>query len=208
MDLLALEEELRSLEQRLDSTELCLTVSTVLVVLGLILEYWLEVAELIHTVRLRFRKPLMFGFLPPFPWKSVQVITGGLLVTAGVAGELYFQFFASKLETRIRSTSGQIETVLKEKAAKLEHDAAPRRLTLTEKESLSYQMKRFSGRTIWIQTYALDPDGYALEKQVQSALEPTIRVFAESISAVAKVEFGIHIRGPGDESDLDRKSVV
>ncbi|MBZ5729044.1 MAG: hypothetical protein LAP87_29215 [Acidobacteriia bacterium] len=77
MDISSLERIARSLEASLDCWTTWLTVATLLVVIGLILEYWYEVKKL-ATER-------------PFKWRAFQELAGAVLVTLGVAGELAVQ---------------------------------------------------------------------------------------------------------------------
>jgi hypothetical protein len=114
MDLSSLERSVKALETSLDSIESWLTVSTVLVVIGLIIEYWHPLKDFIEALHKR----------PPFPWKESMEIVGGVLVTIGVAGELWFQSRASNLETLIRSDSHQIEAFLKKEVDDAQRDAA------------------------------------------------------------------------------------
>jgi hypothetical protein len=114
MDLSALESAVKPLERSLDSIEGWLTVSTVLVVVGLVIEYWYPFVGLIKSIRKS----------PPFPWKLLMEMIGGMLVTVGVVGELWFQSRASKIETFIRSDSHQIEALLNKEAADASREAA------------------------------------------------------------------------------------
>jgi hypothetical protein len=103
MDFAELERRILSLEQSLDSFEFWLAFSTLMVVVGLVLEYWYDVKRLVQE--------------RPFHWRALQEILGALLVTAGVAGELLIQFRASKIETDLRSTNHKVETLLRTAAA-------------------------------------------------------------------------------------------
>jgi hypothetical protein len=116
MDLSALQREISGLESSLDSIEFWLFLSTLAVVVGLLVEYWFPLWELIEALRKR-----------PFPWKLVLEIVGGVLVTIGVAGELWFQSRASKVETTLRSDSHQIEGILNKQAADAQGEAAEAR---------------------------------------------------------------------------------
>ena len=78
MDLSALEALPMPLKDHLIAGSSGFAVSTLLVVVGLILEYW-------HAVRDRLEER-------PLEWKSLQNIFGAILVTVGVAGELAVQF--------------------------------------------------------------------------------------------------------------------
>jgi hypothetical protein len=75
---------------------------TFLVVLGLVVEYIPEIIEKARTKQ--------------FPWKSVHTIIGGVLITAGVAGELYFEDRASKVETDLRMANDTITASLNKEA--------------------------------------------------------------------------------------------
>src|SRR5260370_18186508 len=104
MDLSALESAASALEKSLDSWEFWLAVATLLVVVGLILEYWHEVKDLLKA--------------RPVKWKSVQKILGAILVTVVVAGALAIQYESSAIGTKLRSTTHDIEGLLSEKASK------------------------------------------------------------------------------------------
>lgn len=139
MDLPALEKAIQAKEQTLDSVESWLFIATFLVVVGLVLEYWHPFAELCEAYRKR----------PPFPWKKLLEIVGGVLVVIGVAGELIAQFYAARIETRIRTNSHQIETLLnaqveQERTARLnlEEDISPR---ILEQSTSSERLRGFPG---------------------------------------------------------------
>lgn len=75
-----------------------------LVVLGLVVEYIPEIADIART--------------RPFPWKKVHVVIGGVLITLGVAGELYIEGRASKVETDLRSANDKLYGDIDAKAEK------------------------------------------------------------------------------------------
>lgn len=93
MDLSSWTNSIKALETSLDSLDGWITAATLLVVIGLIIEYWHPLTELIDSIKNR----------PPFPWKQLQEIAGGILVTVGVAGELAFQFKATRVQSQFRS---------------------------------------------------------------------------------------------------------
>ena len=103
MDLPTLETAIKALEKSLDSLGVWLLVWTALVVVGLIVEFAEDLRELI-TER-------------PFKWRLLRTMVGGLLITIGVAGELFVQFRASKVETELRTNSHEIEAQLNKQAA-------------------------------------------------------------------------------------------
>src|ERR1700737_4823955 len=110
MDLPTLETAIKALEKSLDSLGVWLAVSTALVVVGLIVEFAEDLRELI-TER-------------PFKWRLLRTMVGGLLITIGVAGELFIQFRASKVETEIRTDSQQVEALLNKQDADANKEAA------------------------------------------------------------------------------------
>jgi len=67
---------------RTSATGCWLTCFTALVVIGLILEYRKDVIELFRS----------------FEWPKLGSVIGGILVTVGVAGELFVGFLASNIE--------------------------------------------------------------------------------------------------------------
>jgi hypothetical protein len=102
MDLTALERAVSNLERSLDSLTVWLFISTLLVVVGLVVEYGHDVKEL-FTSR-------------PSSRKLAQTVVGGILITGGVTGELIAQFKASRVETELRANSHQIEALLNKEA--------------------------------------------------------------------------------------------
>jgi hypothetical protein len=71
MDLPALQTTINDLEKSLDSLESWLLVATLLVVVGLVLEYWHDIPEALAKLR------------NGWDTKSVLVIVGGILITMG-----------------------------------------------------------------------------------------------------------------------------
>jgi len=110
MDLTALERAISDLERSLDSLTVWLFISTLLVVIGLVVEYWHDVKDLFMS--------------RPFNRKLFQTIVGGILITVGVTGEMTVQFMASKVETDLRSKSHQIEAQLNKEAGEARESAA------------------------------------------------------------------------------------
>jgi hypothetical protein len=121
MDLSALESISKALEESLDFWGLMLLLATALVVIGLVIEYWHDVQE--FWVRLTWP-------MASFPWDKFTALVGGILVTIGVAGELFVTYKASRVETKLRDNSHKIEAFLTQKAgdaatsAKTAHDEA------------------------------------------------------------------------------------
>ena len=182
MDLSALERRVSALEISLDFLESWITISTFLVVIGLIVEYWHPFCDLMEAIRKR----------PPFPWKKLLEITGGILVTIGVAGELWFQSRASDKQVLIRSATHEIEGLLNkeagdarkeagkanERAANAEERAAtllaeiqPRSLSLSQQRDIANAMRAFSGRKVMVLSNRGDLEGYQLGKQILASLQ-------------------------------------
>jgi hypothetical protein len=107
MDLSALESISKALEKSLDFWGLLLLLSTAVVVLGLVVEYWHDVKEFWIIVRWP---------MAAFPWDKFKTLFGGILVTLGVAGELFFTYKASRVENDLRHNSHKIEVLLTQQA--------------------------------------------------------------------------------------------
>jgi len=71
-----------------------------------------------------------------FPWDKFKTLAGGILVTIGVAGELFVSYEASRVENQLRENSHRIEGLSIEKAANAERDAEIAK-EQTEKERLA-----------------------------------------------------------------------
>ena len=127
MDPSALESVSRSLESSLDSWGAWLTVATALVVAGLLIEYWHPFWDFFE----QWRRPAA-----AFPWKMLMELAGGILVTVGVAGELYATYRASRIETNLRENNRKIEAVLNLEA-KEASDRAEQAKKETEDERLA-----------------------------------------------------------------------
>ncbi len=111
MDLSAIDGKIRNLETSLGSLELWLFWATLLVVVGLILEYWHEIPEELAALR------------RTLSWKPLFVIVGAILITVGVAGELVVQFIASGKETELRKANDEAFSDLNAEAANARKEA-------------------------------------------------------------------------------------
>jgi hypothetical protein len=110
MDSSALANLIKSLESSLDSLGSWLTFWTICVVFGLVVEYFPEA-----VVALKKR---------PFRWSALKPIIGGILVTAGVAGELAIQFRAAGVETKLRNATAEVFGTLDKEAGEARKAAA------------------------------------------------------------------------------------
>jgi hypothetical protein len=121
MDLSELERISKALEKSLDFWGLLLLAATAFVVIGLVVEYWHDVKEFWIIVHWP---------MAAFPWDKFKTLIGGILVTIGVAGELFVTYRASRVETDLRNNSHKIEALLRQQAgdaaasAKIAHDEA------------------------------------------------------------------------------------
>ena len=98
-----------TLETSLDSLGSWMEIWTGVVVLGLLIEY---VPEIIATVRkVEFRS-------------SLHTIIGGVLITSGVAGELFVGAKASGIETKLRGVNDSIAAVFNTEAANARREAS------------------------------------------------------------------------------------
>lgn len=100
MDLSTLESIVKALEDSLDSWGNWLVFFTVLVVFGLLFEYYHEIRDLIRE--------------HPFRLRHFFRVAGAALVTLGVAGELFVEFKASSAETKLRDANRKVESLLRQ----------------------------------------------------------------------------------------------
>lgn len=173
MDLPQLENAIKALEQRLDSLGVWLIVSTAVVVLGLILEFAFD-EDLKRLITER-----------PFKWRLFLTIVGVFLITIGVAGELFVQFKASKVETNLRTNSHQVEALLNRLAAEankkaegerlarlqLEGELTWRRISEDNQSAVASRLVRFSGQTAQISYSAGDLEAQSFALSIASALQ-------------------------------------
>jgi hypothetical protein len=106
-------DTIKSLEEALDSLSFWMRFWTALVVFGLIVEYVPEVLKLFKT--------------RPFDRSLLRAVMGGILITVGVAGELYIEFRASSREDALRTAN---KTII----ARLDREAADARTKQAEAE--------------------------------------------------------------------------
>ena len=132
MDIPTLQRTVDSLEKSLSSLEFWLLFATALVVLGLVLEYWHEIPESIVKLK------------KAWEWKPFLVITGGVLITIGVAGELTVQFFASRKETDLRQANDTIFSVLNSKSALVLERATKAEERLSENETEAARLNKLA----------------------------------------------------------------
>jgi hypothetical protein len=115
MDPSHLDSAARSLESSLDTWGILLLCATGIVVVGLIMEYWKEADEIWNIIRWPMAK---------WPWDKIRAFSGGILVTIGVALELYFTYRAGGVESKLRIVNDQTQISLRDRAAANEREAA------------------------------------------------------------------------------------
>jgi hypothetical protein len=217
MDLSSLESTARQLEALIDGLERVLFTFTALVVAGLVLEYWHDIAEFIEE----WKRPAAL-----FPWKKFMELSGGILVVIGVAGELGTQSCLSIEESAFRVNSHKVEGLLNDKAGfadqkaetarlaqeqlraenlRLEAIIQPRSLTIEQQRAVGYALREFSGHKAEVASFTGDSEGYALCKQMIAALryarfEVNDRTGGYPASAVPYT--GISIEWPPGEEQL------
>ncbi len=143
--------DLSALESSYDSLSFWLTIWTAIVVLGLILEYAHDFQKLVRG---------------PRRWMILRKFIGGILVTAGVAGELFVQFRLSGVETNLRTAKNlQVVDLQREtntarleqeklRAANLELEKliAPR--SLGEEKQFGEGLEQFAGTKVIVESLA------------------------------------------------------
>jgi hypothetical protein len=108
--LIDLESAINRLNSSSDSLSCWLGFWTALVVIGLVIEYAHDVWKFL------FEKPRDLSLL--------RQVIGGILITAGVAGELAIGMRQSSVETQLRDANSKIAAFLNEKAGEAYERAA------------------------------------------------------------------------------------
>jgi hypothetical protein len=200
MNLADLQRTIHDLESALDGLGVWLLVATVLVVLGLVLEYFHQIPESIREYKTNRS------------WGPIFIILGGILITLGVAGELFVQHLASGKETALRKANDQLFAQLNSEAAQARKDAgdaiesaakaderasanekesarlskiaeaerlerirleaavAPRGLTLDQQKRIADEVQKFRRHAVLVSSYGLDGEASELAAQVISSL--------------------------------------
>ena len=107
---------IKSLESALDMVGLRLAIATAAVVVGLLIEYFLDVKELAVAVfrSIRFRRMVELRSIETKVWLT---LLGGVFVTAGVAFELKYEFKTSALESALQVENEKAASLLNDKAS-------------------------------------------------------------------------------------------
>jgi len=212
MDLSALERNISRLEASLGSLELWLALMTGLVVIGLVLEYWHEIPEVIDNLK------------RSWSWKPLCIIAGAILITVGVAGELGIQFVASGKETELRKANDAVFAGLnveaatareeaskaderasnnEKEAAQLRKQLAPRTVSESDRRTLGTQLRpfapSFSGRQVKVSSYTADADGMVFSLEIMDVLSRAgihVEPLIGRIVPVGLVDVGVKVTGP------------
>lgn len=194
-----LEIAIRALEKSSDSLRWWFLFWTVVVILGLVIEYVPNVIELIKELRDK-RSFVVREFIKKraLKWSLLFEVIGGTLITVGLVGELWTDFDSSAVESDLRTARGRQTELLRnaagqameragnaeerasnaEKATeaekierlKLEALVAPRSLSVDQQRLITAALRRFSGRQATLSSYGLDGEGAALGAQLISIL--------------------------------------
>lgn len=155
----ALEKAISTAEASVDSLSWWLLIATLVVVVGLIVEYSPDVKKLL-TDR-------------PLNRKLLVEMAGGVLVTIGVTGELAVQGFQSKADTRLRDANRLYVSFLHSEALSLEAanlaleaQIQPRRLNAGEIDAAAKALRPFAGKTVKISSHPNDVDAAILGAQI------------------------------------------
>jgi hypothetical protein len=183
-----------------------LTVCTTCVVVGLVVEY---LPEVFAAIKVR-----------PFRWSPLKAIAGGILVTVGVAGELWIHFLAAKAETRLRTINSAAFAQFNkeagdarraageaiERAAKLDAAIANRHLTREQQVAIGSALSKYAGRVLYLRSSPGDTPAIVLALEIKAALERArIRVedrTGQPIGLGETLTFGIRIDCGDNERGL------
>ncbi len=127
---------IKRLESALESGSQRLAIATALVVLGLLIEYFDDVLEVI-VAAVRSARFGRFSDLRSLERKVVITVVGGVFVTAGVAAELRYEYKIGILESGLEAENGKLIAFLNEKAS-----AADERSEILKKATEDERFKR------------------------------------------------------------------
>jgi hypothetical protein len=88
---------------------------------------------------------------------------------------------------------------------RLEEQVTPRRLSTPQQAAVTNSLRRFSGRSVVLQSYALDLDAALLGSQIQASLESAGITVVPDLSLVvstAGLATGIQVSGPPAQQDF------
>jgi hypothetical protein len=173
-----------SAESALSLGELGLVVFAVVVVIGLIAEWYAEKIEK--------------RWIPPktgFHWPWVAIATWVVIV--GILGELF-------CDADIWVSSDVLQTIFDGEIFALNKEIAPRRLQPNEQDEIVRDLKPLSsGKWIWLSSYALDAEGAVLGSQIVDALGKagfsTNAELLMSVQGNGSIALAIHITGKDSE---------
>jgi hypothetical protein len=143
--LMDLSSAIKSLERSSDSLECWIMFWTAAVVVGLIIEYGILI------------------------WRRVREgdsdhgwgeIVGGILITAGVAGELFVGAMRSTVETKLRAANHQVIVLLNK-------EVVGRQFTEEQVAKMGDSLKQFAGREMFVTSYAGDAEAARLGLQIK-----------------------------------------
>ncbi|MGH9561761.1 MAG: hypothetical protein ACRD3S_09930 [Terracidiphilus sp.] len=118
-----LESTIKSLDVSFDRVESWLLGFTLLVVVGLIIEYWDDIRKL-RTFSRRQRTGLDWPSHTDNFGAAFRAVIGGILVTIGVAGELVEEFQGYRIGTSSRDANAKIVALLTDEAKTAERKIA------------------------------------------------------------------------------------
>ena len=169
-----------SLERTVGSLENLLAWWTLLVAVGLMMEYGAEAAKLSWDKREPTKKKRL---TEQFLWIQVFILVGALFITAGVAGELYVEAALSVAASNLRNHDNKAVATLNAETAKLTSDnltlraaIADRDLTLEQQQKIHEASRKFSGKTVYMRSYPNDHEAARLILEIEATLDPTLKV--------------------------------
>jgi hypothetical protein len=168
-------EELKALKTTIEQAghsedvwRIALYIATFVVVIGLIKEYKEPIAELVRLAM----SPLRDRF--PFDGARFKMLfgktIGGVLVTVGVAAELLSERGASHADSLARTANAKLVAEMNAESARLRAAIAGRELTADQQHKIAVALAKYSGKTVWVSSYAGDPEGKRLAIEIMSAL--------------------------------------
>jgi hypothetical protein len=168
----------QDLQAQSDSLAHWLLLWTIVVALGLVVEYAPDIWKAAGSA---------LGFLlrkRPFDHSTLKrTVIGGILITVGVIGEAWIELRMPEVAAKIQSKNDLLIASLnyeageaRKIAAQLETAMANRDLTPEQQHRIAEACRAFSGKIVYIRSYPNDVEAARLIMQLKTALEPHIRV--------------------------------
>ena len=189
-----------SLERRVDSLEKLLAWWTLLVAVGLMMEYGADLAEWSCG---KWKPSKENRGTARFRWMPLFILVGAVFITVGVAGELYVEAGLTVASSDLRTHDSETIAALKLETARLTSEnlklrvvMAGRELTAEQQELIGAALAKYPGKTVWLRSYRADGEAKRLGVEIKHALtlsRITVEDRLEEMYGDGPLLFGIEV---------------